>query len=282
MILVDLSQVMVSTIMAQLNGKQADIDEELLRHMVLNTIRMNRTKFKEEYGEIVICCDSGNVWRKDVFPYYKARRKTERDASQLNWNQFFEAMNKIRDELRDFFPYKVIKVDKAEADDIIAVLVKEYHPQEKIMILSGDKDFQQLQQYRNVFQYNPVLKKQLRCNDPEAFLLEHILKGDAGDGVPNVLSKDAVFVDNVRQTPMTAKRMALFTSGEPSKVMDPETYRNYMRNANLIDFAGIPEYISTKVLEQFNNPDGATDRTQLFNYFIAHKLKNLMDTLGEF
>ena len=281
MVLIDLSQIMIATLMAQLKGKKADIDEELLRHMILNMIRANRLKFREDFGEIVICCDSGNVWRKDIFPYYKARRKTDRDESPLDWNQFFTMMNKIRDEIRDYFPYKVIRVDKAEADDIIAVITKECCYQEKILILSGDKDYQQLQKYPNVSQYNPVLKKWLKCVNPEAYLKEHIIKaGD--DGIPNILSKDSSFVEKIRQTPITAKRLATYMSGEPEETMDTQTLRNYNRNKILIDFNEIPKYISDEILEQFYNPQGATDRSQLFNYFITHKLKNLMTSVGEF
>ena len=246
MIIVDLSQVMVSTIMSSLKGKQSDIelDVNLIRHMVLNTLRTNINKFKDEFGDdVVIACDSGNVWRKDVFPYYKARRKIDRDASSLNWNEFFECMSTIRDELRDYFPYKVIRVERAEADDIIAIICKEYHPHGKIMILSGDKDFQQLQKYRNIFQYNPVLKKNVVCNDPEKFLKEQILKGDSSDGVPNILSTDSVFVDGGRQTPLTAKRIAVYIDAEPQDVMSTMVLRNYSRNKTLIDLDNVPAYI---------------------------------------
>ena len=283
MILVDLSQVMISTIMAQLAGQKVDIDEDLLRHMVLNTIRHNRVKFKEEFGnDIVICCDSGNVWRKDIFPYYKARRKVDREASPLNWNSFFEAMANIREEIKNNFPYKVIRVERAEADDIIAVLVKELHNSEKILILSGDKDYQQLHRYRNVAQYSPVLKKYVKCNDPEKYLKEHILKGDVGDGVPNVLSDDTVFVQGKRQTPLTAKRMAALMGEEPEKAMNTITLKNYSRNQNLVDFNYIPSYIHDEIMEQYNTPPVTENRGKLFNYFIAKKLKNLMNDIGDF
>ena len=216
-----------------------------------------------------------------MFPYYKARRKTDRDESPLDWNQFFTMMNKIRDEIRDYFPYKVIRVDKAEADDIIAVITKECCYTDKILILSGDKDYQQLQKYPNVSQYNPVLKKWLKCVNPEAYLKEHIIKaGD--DGIPNILSKDSSFVEKIRQTPITAKRLATYMSGEPEETMDSQTLRNYNRNKILIDFNEIPQNLVDEILEQYNNPPGAKDRSQLFNYFITHKLKNLMTSVGEF
>ena len=283
MILVDLSQIMISTLMMQLKGKTADLDIDLLRHMVLNVLRSHRQKFKSKFGELVICCDSTNVWRKDEFPYYKAHRKTDRDASPLNWDKFFKQMNQVRDELQEFFPYKVIQVPRAEADDIIAVIVKMRHGKEDILILSGDKDFQQLQCYEDVYQYSPVLKKFINCDNPDLYLEEHILRGDPGDGVPNVLSADTVFIDRGRQTPMTTARIKKFLDApDPTKEMSTAILRNYTRNRTMVDLNCIPAYISNAIEEQFNNPPGAKDRTQLFNYFIDRKLKNLMDAIGDF
>ena len=176
MILVDLNQVMISNLMAQIGSHQnVDVDENLLRHMILNAIRGYRNKFTEEYGELVICCDSTNVWRKDVFPYYKAHRKTARDSSELDWHNLFNCLNKVRDELQEFFPYKFLMVDTAEADDIIGVLChmhgKMLGSSDPIMILSGDKDFMQLQKFTNVHQWDPVRKRKLATNDARLFLI---------------------------------------------------------------------------------------------------------------
>ena len=281
MIIVDLNQVMISTLMMQIgNHKNIKLEEDLVRHMVLNSLRAHKVKFSAEYGEMVIACDDKNYWRKQVYPYYKANRKKEREASELDWNTLFESLNKIRQELKDYFPYKVIQVEHAEADDIIAVLVKEYHSQGKLLILSGDKDFGQLQKYPNVTQYSPVLKKYISCTNPDLFLKEHILKGDSSDGIPNFLSEDNVFVMGIRQSPVTSKRLAGWILQEPEQFCNEAMLRNYKRNQRLIDLEFVPDEIKTQTLEQYNTQ--IKDRSKLFNYFIQYQLKNLMEHINEF
>jgi hypothetical protein len=272
---------MISTLMAQIgNHKNIKIEEDIVRHMVLNALRSHKARFSAEFGELVIACDDKNYWRKQVYPYYKANRKKERDASELDWNAVFETLNKIRQELKESFPYKVIQIEHAEADDIIATLVKEFCYQEKILILSGDKDFGQLQKYPNVKQYSPVLKKYINCANPDLFLKEHIMRGDSSDGIPNFLSPDNVFVIGGRQTPVTSKKIQVWMIQEPEQFCDETMLRNYKRNQQLIDLECIPDDISTQVLEQYTSQ--IKDRSKLFNYFIAHKLKNLMECIGDF
>lgn len=285
MIIVDLNQVMLSNLLMQIgNHTNAELEESMVRHMVLNSLRSYRMKFKEEYGELVIACDNSNYWRKKIFPYYKANRKKNIENSELNWKAIFECLNKIRQELKDYFPYKVIDVESAEADDIIATLVTKFGSElntgEKILILSGDKDFIQLHVYSNVSQYDPTRKKWIKHDDPERFLHEHILKGDAGDGVPNILSPDNVFVVGDRQRPLTAKRMEKILTTDIED-MDTSLARNYSRNAHLIDLSFTPDTIREKVMEQFEAQEGR-DRSKLLNYFIANKLKNLTESLGDF
>ena len=281
MIIVDLNQVMISTLMMQIgNHKNIKLEEDLVRHMVLNSLRAHKVKFSAEYGEMVIACDDKNYWRKQVYPYYKANRKKEREASELDWNTLFESLNNIRQELKDYFPYKVIQIEHAEADDIIAVLVKEYNHLGKLLILSGDKDFGQLQKYPNVTQYSPVLKKYISCTNPDLFLKEHILKGDSSDGIPNFLSEDNVFVMGIRQSPVTSKRLAGWILQEPEQFCNEAMLRNYKRNQRLIDLEFVPDEIKTQTLEQYNTQ--IKDRSKLFNYFIQYQLKNLMEHINEF
>lgn len=274
---------MLSNIMMQLgNHTNAQVDESMVRHMCLNSIRMYRTKFGPEYGELVIACDNKNYWRRQIFPYYKANRKKSQAASELNWKEIFECLNKIRSELKVYFPYRVIDIESAEADDIIGTLCMEFgNTNEKILILSGDKDFQQLQRFINVKQYNPVLKKFVVCNDPDQFLIEHILKGDAGDGIPNILSDDNCFVLGVRQKPMTQKKMDSLLNIEIHSKFDHPNFRNYMRNKQLIDLTEIPEGIRNSILESY---DEQTNKKTppLLNYFIANRLKNLTESIGDF
>ena len=282
MIIVDLNQVMLSNLMMQIgNHTNAKIEENMVRHMVLNSLRSYRTKFCEEYGEMVIACDNTNYWRKQRFPYYKANRKKAQEKSEMDWKSIFECMNKIRSELKEFFPYRVIDIESAEADDIIATLVKKTYCEEKVLILSGDKDFIQLHIYSEVKQYDPTRKKWINHNEPARYLQEHILKGDSGDGVPNVLSSDNCFVVGERQKPLTQKKIdALIELGLEGK-FDHPLARNYMRNKHLIDLNMIPENVKSNILESFSSQDNKS-RDKMFNYFMANKLKNLMETIGEF
>ena len=285
MIIIDLNQVSISNLMQQLgNHLNSKLDENMLRHMILNSIRSYVTKFGNEYGEVVIACDDKNYWRRQAFPYYKAHRKKAREQSELDWSTIFQTLEKIRNELNDNFPYKVIHIESAEADDVIGSLVSEYGNEdlsygEKILILSGDKDFVQLQKYANVVQFDPIRKKWIKHTDPQKFLFEHICKGDQGDGIPNILSDDNTFVSDKRQKPMTQKRMDQLFESEMNA--DNPNYRNFVRNKQLVDLSEIPTYIRTAVIDKYNEPK-TIGKSKLVNYFIEHKLKNLMEHIGEF
>lgn len=286
MVIIDLQQVMIANLMVQLGSHQnAALDENLLRHMILNMLRSLRVKYnQQDWGDFVIACDNTS-WRKTVFPYYKAARKKSRDASELDWSAIFNAFTKVRVELDTFFPYRVIDVDGAEADDVIGVLAHKFgvelgSGQEKILIISGDKDFKQLLKYTNVSQYDPVRKKMIRCDDPELFLKEHIIRGDRSDGIPNLLAKDDVFVTDSRQPILSQKRMTRLMALEPSE-MTSEEQRNWNRNQLLISLNSIPENIKQEILERYES-QANKGRENLFNYFIQFKLKHLMGQIAEF
>lgn len=283
MIIMDLSQVMISNLMIQLgNHTNADIEEDLLRHMVLNSVRAYNVKFKNEFGEMIIACDAGNNWRRQVFPYYKANRRKNREKSEINWTAVFETLNKVRDELKDYFPYRVIRVDGAEADDIIGTLAQTYgNTNEKILILSGDKDFVQLQAYMNVQQFDPVQKKWRKTNDVDKFIKEHIIRGDTGDGVPNFLSADDTFVVGARQKPISQKKLDQWLVSDPKEFCDEKMLRGYLRNQQLVDLNFIPPDIKKEVLVQYEQQAGK-GRDKLFNYFIDRRLKLLLESINEF
>jgi hypothetical protein len=247
--------------------------------MILNSIRSYKTKFGSEYGEIIIACDNTNYWRKKAFPYYKANRKKNRSESEMDWKAIFECLNKIRSELKEYFPYRVIDVESAEADDIIGTLAREFN--DNILILSGDKDFIQLHSFGNVKQYDPVRKKWIKHENPERYLEEHILKGDSGDGVPNVLSPDNCFVIGERQKPLTQKKIDSFIELGIEGKFDHPIYKNYRRNKYLIDLGSIPIEIKDKIIDQYNSQTNK-DKSKLMNYFINNKLKNLMENIGDF
>ena len=287
MILVDMSQISLASMMMHLNmNKVTKPDEAMVRHMILNSLRMYRTRFKKEYGELVLCFDSRHYWRRDHFPNYKAGRKKSREDSNLEWDAIFGCLNEIKQELKDFFPYKHLEVYGAEADDIIAALCHELeYDNGKTLILSGDKDFIQLHKFPNVSQFSPITKKFINGVDPEEYLVEHILKGDSGDGIPNVLSPDNTFVDGLRQKPMGKKKIVEWGKNplRPVEMALPndEVKRNYQRNLQLIDLSKSPPEIFTDCIKAYHDaPDG--DRSKLLNYFIEKRLKNLTESIGEF
>ena len=280
MILVDLSQIMISNLMIQINGRNApELSEDLVRHMVLNSLRGHNKKFRDKYGEMVLACDSGNVWRKQIFPNYKAGRKESREKSNHDWPKIFEILTTIRRELKEHMPYRYVELDTTEADDIIAVLVRKHHDQ-KILILSGDKDFIQLHN-KNVQQYSPVLNKFIgKDENPSIYIKEHILKGDRSDGIPNVLSDDNVFIEGRRQRPLTKKKIEAWLN-EMVMTMTEEEQKNYDRNQKLIDLSLIPPEIEAKIYDEFNEVKVA-HRSKILNYFITRKLKTLIEVIDEF
>ena len=282
MILVDYNQVAISNLMEQIGSSKTPIDESLVRHMILNTIRTYVKKFKESHGpEVVIACDNKNYWRREIYPHYKSNRKKARDASGHDWNTIFECLNKIRDELRDHSPYKVISVDTCEADDVIATLVQKYSSTQKIMILSSDKDFAQLQRYTNVEQYSPILKKYIKEPLPLLQLKQLIIRGDKGDGIPNILSADDVFVSGGRQKPITETKIIGWMNQEAKDFCTEEMFRNFSRNEMLIDLTKIPERLANEILHTYESAVGHS-KQDFLNYMIANRLKNLIEVLDDF
>lgn len=286
MIFMDYNQIFLTTLFASLgNHLNTELDENILRHMFLNVCRSVRKKFGKDYGELVICCDGKNTWRRKAFPYYKAGRKEGRDESEIDWNHLFSIMTKVRTEISENFPYKVIHLEGAEADDIIGVLGHRYgehlvsEDTERHLIYSSDKDYIQLHVYGNIEQYNPVLKKWITTSDPENYLWEHIIRGDKGDGIPNILSEDNSLVLNIRQKAITKKRLLNWKENPDS--MDTITKARFARNKMLIDFGQIPQEYVDKINKEFDEAP-VQSRRNLLKYFIEHKLKNLVAFIDDF
>jgi len=285
MILVDLNQVLISNLMAQTRG-QGDVkpNEEMIRHMVMNSLRGFNQKFKNKYGNMVLCSDAGNTWRRDIFPQYKYKRKKDRTESAFDWDNIFDILTRIKNELKENFPYVMMYEEKCEADDIIAILTKYYYQHEKIMIVSGDKDFIQLQFYKNVEQYAPIQKKYVGFDeegirlDAKEFLLEQIMKGDRSDGIPNILSPDDCFVTGEKQKPMTKKRLEEYS--DIANHTD-EIRNNWLRNSKLIDLNQIPQVYEDAIINSYRSYK-VNDRSKLLTYFIENKLKSLMENIGDF
>lgn len=281
MIIMDYNGIAIGNIMINKEN-----DENMIRHMILNTIRMYKVKFQKEYGDVVIACDGMNNWRKEVFPQYKANRRKSRETSDFDWNEAFRILHSVREELLENFPYKVIHVDGCEADDIIGTLVEntnEFGNHEKVMIVSADKDFAQLQRYGNVRQFSPLTKKFIDEDHARLKLQEHIIRGDASDGVPNVLSHDDVFIEGLRQTPVTKKKLTeiLDNLGDGHQPHGASWYRNYQRNQRLIDLTFTPQELKSEILNEYKFQDPWKNRGKVLPYLINKKCKLLIESIEE-
>jgi 5'-3' exonuclease len=287
MILVDLNQVLLSGLMAQIaSQKGIKLEEGLIRHMILNIIRTHLKNFREEYGEVVLCADNRKYWRKEFFPFYKAHRKKAREKSDLDWHLIFDMLSKFKQELRESFPYKVIDVEGAEADDIIGTLAPRHVMHENVLIISSDGDFLQLQMYNGrseytIKQYNPAQKKFVVSSNPLQELKQKIIQGDKGDGIPNILSPSDTFVREIRQKVMTETKLTKFMSQEYGDYDDENARIGFSRNQTLIDLRNIPGDIKDKIINTYEETKPAP-KGKILNYLIEHKLKNLMEVIEEF
>ena len=275
MIIVDFSGTIVAALMANVYlNPDEPVSEERIRFSVLASLRNYQNRFRAEYGNLVVACDGQNYWRKDIFPYYKVKRKIDRDASKFDWTHMFNIVKTIREEIKKYLPYPVIEIDKAEGDDVIAALVQQVTDEkDKVLIISRDKDLKQLQKYSQVSQYNPVDKRWEVCNNPQEFLLEHILIGDVGDSIPNIYSPDNCIALGQRQAPATAKRKAAGKDGGlPGRVE---------LNEKLIDLDNIPSDIVWSIIgeyeKQINKPKG-----KLLFYLTSHGLDTLAANIQDF
>lgn len=292
-ILIDYNQMAISKVTAFM-GKGADgpLSPKDFRYLILDSILFCKNKFSKDYGDIVICCDSKSYWRKQAFPYYKAGRKKMRETSKLDWKLIMSNLDSVKAELKESFPYKVIEIEGAEADDIIAVICKHTAGddfgdlsvgiKENNVIVSRDKDYSSLQRYPNVRQYCTVTESFMKCDDPIEYLKLHVLRGDAGDGIPNVLSQDDIFlIEGKRQNVLTQKRIDKILS-VPFKELDEDLKKNIKRNRQVIDFAYIPLELRTKIINEFEEPLEQKPRDSVFNYIIQNRLRNLLDKVSEF
>ena len=277
MILVDANQIAISHLMIR-NKIEDGINIDSIRRSIVRVIGRIQRKFKGEFGQMILCYDDKNYWRRGVFPYYKMNRKQERENSKYDWNQVFSVLNKIRDELRDNFPFHVLQVDGAEADDIIASLVKRNassNNPEPILILSADKDFIQLHKYPLVRQYDPIRNRWIEDEDPVKYLQEHIIRGDRSDGIPNILTCDDAIVMNKPQKKMSREKISSLASMDPSEFTNFIRLRNWKRNSELIDFSKIPEAVTDRITTHFCGY--RTNPNINFKYFIDNNIVDLID-----
>ena len=286
MVIVDFNGIGIGSIMGQLSRGE-ELSEDLIRHVILNNLRSYRVKYpKSDFGEMVIACDSYS-WRRNIFPQYKASRTDTKVKDKHDWSEIFRILEVVIADLTNNFPYPVIRVDKAEADDIIGALVNYKDVPlggEKVVIISADKDFIQLHDKGQVIQFSPMQQKMVKAEvSPARYAFEHLMKGDSGDGVPNVLSPDNSFTDKIRQTPMRKKVIDEWWEARDNlkSVMPTEAFRNYIRNRELIDLNRTPQKIKDSSIEQLESYKYPKEGSVL-NFLIEKRMNLLIECAGEF
>ena len=282
MILVDFNQVCISNLMAQIgNHTELAVEEDLVRHMILNSLRLYKQKFGSVYGDLVIACDDKNYWRKSLFPYYKAGRKKVREESSIDWSSLFEILNKVRQEVKDNLPYVVLQVESVEADDIIATVCRNTY--DDVLILSADKDFIQLHNDK-VIQFDPIRKKNIKVDRPDLYLKELVIRGDSGDGVPNAMSPDNALVDGIRQKKIMKSKVEEWVKLSWDQLLKVEELQTgIVRNKKLIDLSEIPDPIVDKILDHYYSQlNEMPKKINIINYFQQHRLASLMENVNDF
>lgn len=279
MILFDMSNIVFSTALDYNNKTGEEITMSLLRHLIINKLIAERKRLKDYDDEVVLCFDSRHYWRKDVFPYYKASRRDDRESSKFDWDTFFKHYDQLKQELREYFPVKCVEVHGAEADDIMAILAARFGNDTNVVIVSADNDLVQIQETicPKVKQWSPYTRKWLKPGKNYS-LFEHVLRGDRGDGIPNILSDDDCIVKGVRQKAMKTKDLE---SWRKYGLMEPENFckdaamlDRFVRNRTLIDLRKIPTQLATDIVKAYEEAKPATGK--MFGYLTANRLTRIL------
>lgn len=290
--LVDYSQLVLSTIMATFRPNEP-LDLDMLRHLILNTLRSNVLKNKKNYPFVIICVDNGTggYWRKKVAWYYKFKRAAQRDASGWDFSVIFDCMKTIEKEIRQYIPMTILDIPGCEADDHIAVMTKHFANQGvPVLITSSDGDFTQLHKFPNVKQWDAIHKKWVSVKHGSSLddLFFKCFKGDKKDGIAGVKATSSHYADGEGRSPALSSKLletytaaAMISDDELKLVMPEAEFIRYKENRLLLDFECIPTEIQDKIINEFKgykvpSPNG------MMQYFTEHELKKLLPHMDEF
>lgn len=299
MILTDFSAVAISALVHSAIKEKQTLDENVVKHITFSTFRNIHKKLGNKFGEHLLLCDDRS-WRKDEFEYYKANRSNkDDDDGPIDWQLIFRQMEEIKEAFDKHFPFHVIQQKGAEADDLIAIFAKQ--AKENVCIVSRDHDFFQLQRYPHVVQYSSIDKRFLKTEDPIDFRIRHIIGGDSGDGVPNILSDDDTFVNPYkRQARMTEKRLAECLEWAKNNFIDapekyiiakktkkaPEKYcnikKNWARNKNMVDLINLKPWLQESVDKYYTQDKKKVTKNDTANYLASKKMIGLMGKISDF
>lgn len=261
-----------------------DITKENLRIGLLNSLLFFMKEFKQEYGPEVVVALDGNSWRKDKFEYYKFKRKESRDKDKFDWKEIHKFYSEIIEEFKGNLPYKFLRLEGAEADDIVAKLVR--YKDGEILIIGSDKDYLQLQLNSKVKQYCPMKKEYITADieDIKYKLFFHIMKGDSSDGIPSVINKSNCFYKGIRQKPLREtyikETYEKAKNGELEEFVGEEIYNRFIENKELIDFRCIPTQIQEKIVSSFE--EYGELNYNVYKYITTHNLNNFFEEINNF
>ena len=290
MILLDFSGIQLSCLYSLLKNMDGVWDAKEYKNFVLRTILSHKIKFGGEYGKYVFCHDANQntYWRKDIFKNYKSERAKAKKKQQLlydnvDWDDVHEVMREVKTDFDTVFPYKIMNVNRMEADDIIATLTKNFHHREKIVIISRDHDFKQLLQYPNVKLYDPFKKAFVAVADPKKYILEHTIRGDTGDCIPNILSDENTFVTaGKRQNSIRKVNLDKWLEMDYKEFCENKTMlKRYIKNKSLVDLSELPAEYEKNILEEFEKPANG-DNKLIYRYLVTNQLAKLAREINLF
>jgi len=294
-VLVDFSQTAISSVAVFANELKGGDPKNMIKHIILNQLLGFKRRFG---GQLIICCDSRKYWRKAEFPHYKGHRKYSRDGGFLDWEMVYEVLDEMKKELTEFFPYKVLEVDGAEADDIIPVLISYFDENElvntglieepvDVVIVSTDGDYSQLQKYRQVKQWNNVTKKMLVSKNPKQDLIGYICQGQTKDNIPNVCTNDKWSADRAaniatRASPFKTSRLLDFYNKGYDACLNEDEQRNYRRNELLLDFDKIPSVVYNDIIRVYQTTEITSSKKKIYDYLNSKRMKLLIASHSDF
>lgn len=259
-------------------------DYQLWKYMVINSIYESMYRI-EDVNEVILAVDDTKSWRSVYFPRYKENRKVQRKKrTDVNWNDLFSHLNNYSVELRNSLPIKVIRTQKAEADDVIAVLCMDVITQDRY-IISNDEDFTQLCNIKGIKVYHPNKMEYLECEDTDMFIVEKCLLGQSKDNIFNVKTPS-----DWGQTPETeGKRKpgygskSLITTmeyGWEKWLEDNGLKNNFDRNKILMDFRKIPPSIRSNIRKRYETYT-MPEADRIYAFFKRNKFRSFLENINK-
>lgn len=289
-IIIDFSQISLSVIFTTYSPNEIKPDAEespdlLVKHAILASLKQNIKRFQDQgYDEIVIAIDSasGGYWRRDIASCYKRNRKKGREESPWDFKEIYRIMDDLIQEMTDNFPWKIIRVPRTEADDIIGVLTGHLVEQgRRVLIISSDSDFTQLHDMGDVSQWSPMQKKMVQSKHGDSWsdLVVKIAKGDAKDNIGPYRCPVDHFEKGERAPQTTKKHLQALTEDWKSTVTEEDRER-WAENMQLLDLRRVPEPYNSQILEAYQTTTPA--RSRVYNYLARQKMVKLISDVEAF